>query len=156
VLDVRDEATLRAACAGILARLAPGAMTVEHMAPLADGVEVILGCRQDPRFGPVLLLGLGGLYTEILKDTTVALAPVEADEAEWMLASLRGAALLRGARGRPPLAAAAAARVAATLSRFAAAHPEVAEVEVNPVLVTPTTAVALDARIVLAVAADAS
>ena len=149
-LDVRDEPTLRAACDDMLARLAPSALTVERMAPLADGVEVIVGCRQDQRFGPVVLVGLGGIYTEILKDTAVALAPVETDQAEQLLASLRGAALLWGARGRPPLDVAAAARVAAALSRFAATHPEVAEVEVNPLLVTPTAALALDARIVLA------
>jgi succinyl-CoA synthetase beta subunit len=134
----------------MLARLAPSALTVECMAPVADGVEVIVGCRQDPRFGPVVLVGLGGVYTEILKDAAVALAPVEADQAERLLASLRGASLLYGARGRPRLDVGAAARVAAALSRFAAAHPEVAEVEVNPLLVTPTAAVALDARIVLA------
>ena len=149
VLDVRDEPLLRAACDDMLARLAPSAMTVERMAPLADGVEVIVGCRQDPRFGPVVLVGLGGIYTEVLKDTVVALAPVEKDEAERLLVGLRGAALLCGARGRPRLDVGAAARVAAALSRFAAAHPEVAEVEVNPLLVTPTAAVALDARIVL-------
>jgi len=148
-LDIRDEPSLHAVCDDMLTRLAPSALTVERMAPLADGVEVIVGCRQDPRFGAVVLVGLGGIYAEILKDTAVALAPVETDQAERLLASLRGAALLRGARGRPPLDVRAAARVTAALSRFAATHPEVAEVEVNPVLVTPTTAVALDARIVL-------
>jgi len=149
-LDIRDEPLLRAACDDMLARLAPSALTVERMAPLADGVEVIVGCRQDPRFGPVVLVGLGGIHAEILKDTVVALAPVETEQAEQLLASLRGASLLYGARGRPQLDVGAAARVAAALSRFAAAHPEVAEVEVNPLLVTPTAAVALDARIVLA------
>ena len=148
-LGIRDEPLLRVVSDDMLARLAPGAMTVERMAPLADGVEVIVGCRQDPRFGPVMLVGLGGIYAEILKDTVVAPAPVEEDEAERLLVSLRGAALLCGARGRPRLDVGAAARVTAALSRFAATHPEVAEVEVNPVLVTPTTAVALDARIVL-------
>ena len=149
-LDIRDEPLLRAACDDMLARLAPSALTVERMAPLADGVEVIVGCRQDPRFGPVVLVGLGGIYAEILQDTAVALAPVEADQAERLLARLRGASLLSGARGRPRLDVGAAARVAAALSGFAAAHPEVAEVEVNPLLVTPMAAVALDARIVLA------
>ena len=149
-LGLRDEPLLRAACDDMLARLAPSALTVECMAPVTDGVELIVGCRQDPRFGSVVLVGLGGIYAEILKDTVVALAPVETDQAERLLASLRGAALLCGARGRPRLDVAAAARVAAALSRFAATHPEVAEVEVNPVLVTPTAALALDARILLA------
>jgi len=66
-----------------------------------------------------------------------------------LLRALRGAPLLLGARGRPPMDMAAAARAAAILSRFAAAHPEVAEVEMNPLLVTSSGAVALDARMIL-------
>jgi len=97
-LGLRDEPLLRAACDDMLARLAPNALSVERMAPLADGVEVIVGCRQDPRFGPVVLVGLGGIYAEVLRDTAVALVPVDADQAERLLASLRGAPLLSGAR----------------------------------------------------------
>ena len=148
-LGLKDEAALRAACAAMVARLGPRAMTVEVMAPLGDGVEVIVGCRRDPRFGPVVLVGLGGVHAEILGDTVVALAPVDTADAERLLDGLRGASLLRGARGRPPLAVAAAAQAAAALSRFAASHPEVEEVEVNPLLVTSAAAVALDARVVL-------
>jgi acyl-CoA synthetase (NDP forming) len=74
-LDIRDEPLLRAACDDLLTRLAPSALTVERMAPLEHGVEMIVGSRQAPRFGPVVLVGLGGTYTEILKDTVVALAP---------------------------------------------------------------------------------
>ena len=149
-LNIRDELMLRAACDHMLMRLAPMAMTVERMALLADGIELIIGCRQDPRFGPVVLVGLGGVYAEILKDTAVALAPVRTGEAKRLLTSLRGASLLCGVRGRPRLDVHAAARVTAALSLFAANHPEVLEVEVNPLLVTPTMAVALDARVVLA------
>ena len=120
------------------------------MAPLGEGVELIVGCVQDPRFGPVVLVGVGGIYAEILKDTALALGPVGREQAEELLRGLRGAPLLLGARGRPRLDLPAAAEIIAALSRFAAAHPEVAEIEVNPVLVTPSAAVALDARIVLA------
>jgi acyl-CoA synthetase (NDP forming) len=148
-LDLADERQLRAACVDLQNRLAPCALSVERMAPRADGIELIVGCRQDPRFGPVLLVGLGGIYTEILKDSVVALAPVDEYEAERLLTSLRGAPLLCGARRRPALDVLAAARVASVLSRFAAAHPEVAEVELNPLLLTRTEAVALDARVVL-------
>jgi acyl-CoA synthetase (NDP forming) len=95
-LNIRDELMLRAACDHMLMRLAPMAMTVERMALLADGIELIIGCRQDPRFGPVVLVGLGGVYAEILKDTAVALAPVRTGEAKRLLTSLRGASLLCG------------------------------------------------------------
>jgi acetate---CoA ligase (ADP-forming) len=113
-------------------------------------VELIVGTRWDPRFGPIALVGLGGVYTEVLRDVATALGPVDASEAERMLMSLRSAPLLRGARGRPPVDVAAAADAIARLSRVAAAHPEIAELEVNPLLVTADGAMGLDARVVLA------
>jgi acetate---CoA ligase (ADP-forming) len=130
------------------ARLAAPACSVEEMADLSAGVELIVGARWDPRFGPVVLVGSGGTATEALGDVVVALGPVEEDEAHALLRGLRTAALLDEHRGRAALDVPAAARVVAAVSRFAAAHPEVAELELNPVLVTPTGAVALDARIV--------
>ncbi|HJW66490.1 MAG TPA: acetate--CoA ligase family protein, partial [Gaiellaceae bacterium] len=97
-------------------------------------------------FGPVLLVGLGGIMAEVLRDTAVALAPAPADLVEELLLGLRGAALLTGARGRPPLAVRAAADTCAAISRVAAEHPELTDLEVNPLLVTATEAIGLDAR----------
>ena len=119
------------------------------MAPLADGVEILIGARWDPRFGPVALAGLGGVYAEVMRDVAVSLAPVTAAQAEAMLRSLKAFPLLDGARGRPPLDLAAAAHALAALSHVAAEHPEIAELEVNPLLVLPDRAVGLDARIIL-------
>jgi acyl-CoA synthetase (NDP forming) len=151
VLGIADDEALASAVTGLRERLGAAAddLALERMAPLADGVELLLGCRWDARFGPLLTLGVGGLYTEVLGDARTALAPVDEDLAERLLLELRGAPLLRGVRGRPPLDVAAAARAAAALSRFAAAHPEVAAVEINPLLVLPEGAVGLDARLVL-------
>ena len=129
--------------------LAPPWYSVERLAPLSDGIELIVGAKRDPRFGPVLLVGAGGLYAEIVADVAVALAPVSEEAAAALLRSLRIAPLLDGARGRAPVDVRAAARAAAVLSRVAAEHPEIAEVEVNPLLVTPEGALGLDARIVL-------
>jgi acyl-CoA synthetase (NDP forming) len=148
VLNLADEAQLRAAYAQVQSAVGPARCTVERMAPLADGIELLIGARWDPRFGPVAVAGSGGLYAEILRDTTVRLAPVTESEAEAMLRALRIAPLLTGARGRPPLAVAAGARALAALSRVAAAHPELAELEINPLLVTRTEAIALDARFI--------
>ncbi|MGH2856837.1 MAG: acetate--CoA ligase family protein, partial [Solirubrobacteraceae bacterium] len=148
MLGIADDAELRAAVAGIHDRLGHTPCSVEQMAPLATGVELLIGARRDPRFGPVALAGCGGVYAEILRDTQVALAPVGHDEAESMLLSLRAAPLLTGTRGRPPLNVEAAAEALAALSATAAAHPELAEIEINPLLVTPTEALALDARLV--------
>ncbi len=142
-LDVLLDAHTR-----MTARLGPPAFSVEEMADLSAGLELIVGGRWDPRFGPVVLVGAGGTATEVLADVEVALGPVDEIEAERMLRRLHTAALLDAHRGRAALDVAAAARSVAAVSRFAAAHPEIAELELNPLLVTPTGAVALDARIV--------
>ena len=153
-LGLGDADALLAALADFEARLAPPACVVERMAALDEGIELIVGCRRDPLFGPVALVGFGGIYAELLQDTRTALAPLEASGAQTLLEELRAAPLLSGARGRGALDVAAAATAAAALSRFAAAHPEVEEVEVNPLLVLPSGALALDARIVLRAADD--
>jgi acetate---CoA ligase (ADP-forming) len=132
----------------LVSKLDPSAFSVEEMADTRDGVELIVGARWDPRFGPTVLVGMGGTATEVLRDVQVALAPVDEAEAARMLGRLRTAPLLGEHRGRPAVDAAAAARAVARLSAYAAAHPEVAELEINPLLVTPSGATALDARIV--------
>ena len=111
------------------------------MADTRDGVELIAGVRRDPRFGPVVMVGLGGLFAEVLDDVAFALAPVDARRrAARCSTRSRGAPLLRGARGRPPVDLAAVARAVAALSAVAAAHPEIAELEVNPLLAARTGA----------------
>jgi acetate---CoA ligase (ADP-forming) len=147
-LRLRDERAVAAAYTDLAKRLAPSAVAVERMAPLDEGAELLVGVRWDPRFGPVALVGLGGVFTEVLRDVAVALAPLDEATARELLLSLRAAPLLRGARGRPPVDLDAAASAAAALSRVAAAHPEIAEIEVNPLLALPRGAVGLDARIV--------
>lgn len=150
VLGLGDADALAGAFAALEERLATNQFSVEEMAPVADGVELIVGVKRDPRFGSVVLVGLGGIYTEILDDVAVALAPIAEDEAERLLRSLRGSPLLLGARGFPPLDLPAAARAVAALSRAAAACSTVEEVEVNPLLVLRDRVVGLDARVVVA------
>ena len=142
VLGIADRSELEASFG------ADGEWSVERMAPLADGVELIVGVRRDVRFGPILLVGLGGVHTEVLRDVDVALAPVEPAAAEELLRSLQAAELLTGSRGRPAVDVAAAARAASALSHVAARAPWIEEVEINPLLVTPDGALALDARLV--------
>ena len=127
---------------------APDGYAVEQMVTAPGSVELIAGCRRDRRLGPLLLLGLGGIFAEVLRDTAVALAPAGPEQVERLLLGLRGAALLKGGRGRPPLAIPAAAEACVALSALAARHPELDELEVNPLLVTPGEAIALDARAV--------
>lgn len=148
VVGLQTRAELIDVHARLVAKLDPPAFSVEEMADLKGGVELIVGAQWDPRFGPTVLVGMGGTATEVLRDVTVALAPVDEAEATRMLRRLRTVALLDAHRGRAAVDVAAAARVVARLSQFAAAHPEVAELEINPLLVSPSGATALDARIV--------
>ena len=144
-LGIENEQALEESLAR-LATLSAEGYSVERMAPVGDGVELIAGSIQDARFGPVVLVGVGGVYAELLDDTAVALAPVDATQAEELIRSLRGSAILVGARGRLLMDVAAAAEAVAALSRLAASRPDLGEIEINPLLVTPDGALALDAR----------
>ncbi|MEV7616630.1 acetate--CoA ligase family protein [Streptomyces sp. NPDC089799] len=148
-LRLPDRAALLAAYREMRARLGAPAHSVEAMADLSDGIELIVGVNRDPRFGPVAMVGLGGVLTETLRDVAFALAPVPAGRAAELLRGLRAGALLDGVRGRPAVDVAAAAAVIERITEVAAAHPEIAELEVNPLLVRPGGALALDARAVL-------
>jgi acetate---CoA ligase (ADP-forming) len=145
ILGLEDEDALRRA----VSRLEAEELSVERMATF-EGVELIAGAKRDLRFGAIMLVGLGGVYVEILDDVAVALAPIDESTAERLIRSLRGAPLLDGARGRRALDVAAAARAVAAVSRAAASCPEIMEIEVNPLLVGESGALGLDARIVLA------
>jgi succinyl-CoA synthetase beta subunit len=144
-----DAAALRAAALEMTRRLSPDLLFVERTADVANGVELVVGATRDARFGAVVLVGLGGILVETLRDTALALAPLDLASAERLLRSLRSAAVLDGVRGRPAVDVTAAARAVVALGNAMAAHPEIAELEVNPLLVTPHGAVALDARIAL-------
>jgi acetate---CoA ligase (ADP-forming) len=129
-------------------RLGAAEYSVETLEDTSTGLELLVGARWDPRFGAVVVVGAGGVNTELFRDTASALAPIDADAAEALVHRLACAPLLTGARGRAPLDVRAAAEAVAALSRFAAAHPELAELEVNPLLVRQEGAVGLDARFV--------
>jgi acyl-CoA synthetase (NDP forming) len=117
------------------------------------GVEMILGVQDDPVFGPVVLLGLGGIFVEVLRDVTFRIAPFGVEEAHRMIAELRGAAILKGARGQPPSDLDALARALSHLSLFATAQRgRFTSIDINPLLVRPNGegAAALDALILTA------
>lgn len=117
---------------------------------IGDGVELMLGARWDPCFGPVVVMGAGGLFVELMDDVRVALAPIAGSRARQLLGELRIAPLLRGARGTPPLDIDAAIAAVVGLSRLAAAlGPRLTELDVNPLLVQRRGVLALDARATL-------
>ncbi|MEV0219782.1 acetate--CoA ligase family protein [Streptomyces sp. NPDC050704] len=117
---------------------------------LPQGQEVIVGAVTDPTFGKVVAFGLGGVLVEVLKDVTFRLAPVDGDEALSMLESIRAAEILRGVRGAPAVDRWAIAEQIRRVSELVADFPEIAEVDLNPVIATPEGAVAADIRVILA------
>lgn len=146
-LGLADADAVRATFAVMAAKGLPGPYAVEAMAATAAGVELLVGCRRDPRFGPVLLVGLGGVYAELLAEKALALAPTEPATVERLLGQLRGGKLLSGLRGRPAIDLGAAAAAAAAVSRVAAENPWIEAIEVNPLLARADGAIALDARL---------
>ena len=112
--------------------------------------ELVVGLKNDPVFGPVVMAGLGGVFVEVLKDVAFRRAPVTEAEALAMLADLKGAALLDGARGRAPVDKDSVAALIAAASRFGAAAGErLVELDLNPVLAGPDGAEAVDWLMIL-------
>jgi acetyltransferase len=111
-----------------------------------EETELLLGMVRDPQFGPLVMVGFGGIYVEVLDDTAARLAPLDRAEARRMLDELRMAPALRGARGRPAVDLDALADTICRFAALAAAAPALADLEINPLLVGPAGARALDAR----------
>jgi acetate---CoA ligase (ADP-forming) len=126
---------------------------IEAMAP--PGVDLIVGARHDPVFGPIVLLGLGGTTAEALADVCVRLAPLPEAEAAAMPDELAGRVLLDGWRGGPVLDRAELGHVVAAAGELIAANPHLAEAEINPLRVTPDGLIALDAVIITREVTDA-
>jgi succinyl-CoA synthetase beta subunit len=150
-LMLRDHRGVREAAAAMLGRAArerPEALIqgflVEAMAPA--GKELLLGGVRDAQFGPLVMVGLGGIYVEVFADTAARLAPASPAEARVMLDELRMAPLLRGTRGEPPVDRDALAAIVGRFSQLLVDLPELAEIEINPLTVGASGAVAVDAR----------
>lgn len=149
-LGLRTADELRAAFAAMAAQLGgyDGVRyLVEEMA--GSGVDMILGVRRDPVFGPVVLVGLGGTEAELYKDTALRLAPVGAGEALHMIDELKARELLAGWRGAPAADVHALAGAVATLSQIISQCPQIVELEINPLRVLPRGILALDALMVV-------
>jgi acetyltransferase len=154
VLDVGGPEALRTEFAALMARMeerAPGArltgVLVQQM--FAGGREVILGGKRDPSFGPVVMFGLGGVYVEVFGDVAFRLAPLSREDAEEMMFEVQGSRLLRGVRGEPPADVDAVVEALLALSRLMVECPEVAEIDVNPLLVFEQGVAGVDARAVV-------
>jgi succinyl-CoA synthetase beta subunit len=124
---------------------------VEEMAP--RGQELVVGGLHDPQFGPLVMVGLGGIFVEVLQDVAFRICPIERIDAIEMLDELKGRALLDGARGRPAVSRDALIdvllKVGGEHGLLLAAAGEIAEADLNPVIVSEGGAVAVDARVIL-------
>jgi acyl-CoA synthetase (NDP forming) len=116
---------------------------------ISDGKEVILGAKRDPYFGPVVLFGLGGIYVEVFKESSLRVAPINRPEAEEMISELKTASILKGVRGERPLDIKALVENLLRLSQLMMDLPEIEGIDINPVKVLEKGVVAVDARIVL-------
>jgi len=154
-LNLRDADEVRTGYAAVMANadkvLPPpriNGVLVQPMVP--PGIEMVVGAHNDPLFGPLVVVGLGGILVEVLKDTAMSPAPVTPFEAEGLLRQLKGVKLLEGFRGMPAVDVKRLAQVISDVSRLAADHRNsVAELDVNPVICAGDRITAVDALIVL-------
>ena len=156
ILNVENETAASAAFLTLVERAHdthPGAAIrgVQVQQMVAGGQEVIVGIKRDPIFGPLVMFGLGGIYVEVLADVSFRLAPLTAADAEEMIDEVRSAKLLAGVRGAPAADRAALIDAIVRIGQLAADHSEIAELDVNPLLVLPAGqgAIAVDTRVVL-------
>ncbi|MGE3857285.1 MAG: acetate--CoA ligase family protein, partial [Dehalococcoidia bacterium] len=148
MLGLQDGGAVRAEYDAMLARVraaVPGAridgVSVQHQA--AAGIEVIVGATTDRQFGPVVMFGLGGVFVEVLKDVAFSVVPLEPRDAAEMIREIKGLPILQGARGAQPADLAALEAMLLRDSAFMAAHPEVAEHDLNPGYASPQGAIAV-------------
>jgi acyl-CoA synthetase (NDP forming) len=149
-LGLADAAAVERARAAMRRRPALAAASdflVEEMAP--SGHELAIGARREAGFGPVVMLGLGGVFVEILGDVSFRLAPLQPRDARDMLGELRALAVLQGARGGIVADESAIVTALLRVSELVMARPEIAELDINPLIVSAAGAVAADARVVI-------
>ena len=154
-LNVCGEQGVRDAAAAILesvrnydAKARVEGVLASPMAPA--GVELIIGVVRDPQFGPVVMFGLGGIFVEALKDVAFRAVPVSRADADEMIGEIKARAMLEGVRRLPPVDKSAIAGLLMTISGLAAAHPEIAEIDLNPVIAHGGGYTIADARMILA------
>jgi acetate---CoA ligase (ADP-forming) subunit beta len=122
-------------------------VSVQAMAP--PGIEVIIGTSKDKQFGPVIMFGLGGIWVEVLKDVSFRLAPINQLDASEMIKEIKGYKLLNGFRGQPAVNKDSLEKMLLAVSGLVTANPRIKELDLNPVIASEKSAIAVDARIIL-------
>ena len=152
-VGLRDAAQVRLAAEALLAEPLPAEATGRGLlvSPMVAGRELIVGARRDPSFGPLVLVGLGGILAEAIDDVAIRLAPVSPDEAEAMLDGLRGRSILGPLRGQPGIDRGAVVDVIVRLGHVMDASPDVMEIDINPLISGPDGTAAVDGLVVQAI-----
>jgi acyl-CoA synthetase (NDP forming) len=147
-LGLASSEAVRREADAMLTRIAhPARLMVQQM--VTGGLEVILGGKRDRSFGPVVMLGLGGIYVEVFEDVAFRVAPLKRTDAKEMIEEIRGKRLLEGVRGKPPLDRKALIKALTAISSILIENPAIAEIDINPLLILENGAAALDARVLV-------
>ncbi len=152
LLNLNDAAAVRAAYRQIVersrqAQAALQGVLISRMAP--PGIEVIAGLTQDAQFGPVMMFGLGGIFVEVYRDVSFRLIPLTEPDAAAMIREIKASPVLQGVRGGRPADLKALADLLLTVSRMAVENPEIAEMDLNPIIVYEEGLSVVDARVLL-------
>jgi acyl-CoA synthetase (NDP forming) len=147
-LGVGDENNLRMAFAAVQVTEATTQVLIQPM--VAPGSELIIGAVQDPQFGPVIMLGAGGVLVDMIADRQFRLAPLSVQDTEEMIDGLRTPPLLDGYRGRAPLSRSAVRTLLLRLAALVDDLPEVAEIDLNPVICCDDPLIVIDAKVRIA------
>jgi acyl-CoA synthetase (NDP forming) len=137
VLDIADQAALEAAFAAMSKRFQGKEATYIVQQQRPPGCEVIVGATESPGLGSLVMFGLGGVFVEVMKDVAFGVAPLSRPEARALVRSIRGLPVLEGVRGAPGVDLQALEDLLCRVSRLAADHPEIVEMDLNPVFVHP-------------------
>ena len=152
-LNIAGEAELRKSFRDLTAlfqeRTPAGTLAGILVQKQVRGVELLCGIKRDPQFGPVLVAGAGGIYTEILRDVARALVPLSREEAAALLRELKIYPVLKGVRGQPGVHLASLTDTLLALAQLATDYPEIRELDLNPVMATPSGCWAVDCRVVM-------
>lgn len=148
-INIVNEHELRAAYSHIMKNAGKAkvqGMLVQKM--VKQGIELIVGGRKDPQFGPIILFGLGGIFVEILKDVSIRVCPVTREEAEEMIGEIKGSPLLHGARGTEHVDTEKIARLLVNVSRMLYENQEICELDLNPIIAYKDGYLAVDVRVI--------
>ena len=154
VLGCASAAEVREACEGITERVkahdASAVITGFTIEEQVSGTEIIVGVSTDPGFGPMMMVGMGGIFVEVYKDVSFRLIPLEKRDAHEMIGEIKAQPLLDGARARPVLDRAELAEVVVRVAALLEAYPEIVELDINPLVITSDRGlVAIDGRVII-------